>query len=548
LIIAAYAMTILLFAFDFMDFHYLAIPLTRYERYGEQRIAVKEGVTETIQYLRKDLLQIPHTYRLLTNNHSMSGTGLNSRRYMSYFVHLPAAIHTNLKSALLICFGCGTTAKALTNTKSIEQIDVVDISEDIIEASQIVFPIPQENPIYDPRMNIHIEDGRFFLLNTEHQFDLITAEPPPPSHSGVENLYTQEYFQLIYNRLAAGGIVTYWLPVYQLSVAESKSILKGFCHVFETCTLWTGSNLEWMMMGVKDPPPPVTKEEFGRQWQDPFVRSELQAVGFENPEQFGAFFIADSQRLEEWLSDSLPLTDDYPQRLSSGAWNLPIHLDTYLNFMDATASQKNFLESEDIAQIWPEPLRQETIKYFPARQIINEILARPAWRSRQMIFYFHECLQNPLLNNYILWVLQSDHSAQQIVASVLQEAPEKVFQDPETYPHLAAGALQAHNYPLADRYLQLLTNLNTRTSRGESLSLEFYKMRMYLLYLSGDTQQAFELGQEYVQHRTPDKKRGLQEIEEYWNWLIDALGEKDLDNERQDFPDQEENSTAPEEQ
>lgn len=535
LMIAAYTITVLLFPFGFMNFHYLAIPLARYEQYGEQRVGVKEGLTETIQYLRKDFLHTPHYYRLLTNNHSMSATTLNAKRYMSYFVHLPVAIHANMKRSLLICFGCGITAKALTNTKSLEHIDVVDISQDIIEASQLVFPDPQENPIYDPRMNIHIEDGRFFLLTTEHQFDLITAEPPPPAHSGVENLYSQEYFQLIHDRLAEGGIVTYWLPVYQLSVSESKSILKGFCNVFESCTLWSGSSLEWMMMGIKHPLPPVTQEEFGKQWQDPLVQPELLAVGFENPEQFGAFFIADSKRLENWLRDSSPLTDNYPQRLSSWVWNHPIDIKTYLDFMDTAASQKNFLESEDIAQIWPESLRQTTIKQFAARQMINEILARSTWRNPLRMFHLHECLQNPSLNHYILWLLDSDDYAQQILANVLQETPENVFQDIEAYPHLAARALQENDYLLAERYLQRLTDLNIRTDRDESLFLNFYTIRMYLLYLSGEKQQAFDLGQEYIQYKALDKEQGTQEIEAYWNWLTDVLGEKDVENGQEDF-------------
>ena len=42
---------------------------------------------------------------------------------------------------------------------------------------------------------------------------MITGEPPPPLTPGTVNLYTREYFQLIYDRLAEGGIATYWLPI-----------------------------------------------------------------------------------------------------------------------------------------------------------------------------------------------------------------------------------------------------------------------------------------------------------------------------------------------
>ena len=46
-----------------------------------------------------------------------------------------------------------------------------------------------------------------FLQTTDRQFDLITGEPPPPGIAGVENLYSREYFQLLHDRLADGGIV-----------------------------------------------------------------------------------------------------------------------------------------------------------------------------------------------------------------------------------------------------------------------------------------------------------------------------------------------------
>ena len=36
------------------------------------------------------------------------------------------------------------------------------------------------HPLQDPRVRVHIEDGRQFLQATGRRFDLITGEPPPP--------------------------------------------------------------------------------------------------------------------------------------------------------------------------------------------------------------------------------------------------------------------------------------------------------------------------------------------------------------------------------
>jgi spermidine synthase len=527
--IAAYFICLMIFPFGFMNIHYLKIPFTQYNMKGERQVAVREGVSETIQYFQKDLLNKPYYHRLVTNNHSMSATTLGAKRYMKAFVYWPIAIHPEIKDVLLICYGCGMTAKALTDTKSIKNIEIVDISRDIIMESKVVFPNPGENPIHDPRVKIHIEDGRFFLLTRERKFDLITAEPPPPTSRGIVSLYTQEYFQLIYDHLSEGGIVTYWLPVYQLKVSESKSILKGFCNVFKENSLWAGSGFEWMMIGIKNPGKPVNEKDFIRQWNDPIVGPEMRSLGFESPEQFGAFFIADGPRLRNWISSSLPLTDNYPKRLSSYVGPMPV--DTYIDFMDYTVSKENFLNSEGITKIWPESLRKKSGKYFSSSQIINELLIPlNIWRKYTTdITYLHQCIHNPLLENYILWVLGSNQYAQRIISIALKEKPAEQVEGPGTYIHFAANALQEKNYLLSEHYLHLLVDFLSRTNLLDDYHhFNYCTLRIYLLTIAGDKTRAKQVGEEYldfIEKKEGKEKRvhiGIQ-FDKYMDWLDQTL-------------------------
>jgi spermidine synthase len=91
---------------------------------------------------------------MLTNGYSMSATSLCGLRYMRLYVQLPVAIHADMKSALLIRYGVGTTAKALTDTRSFKRIDRVDISRDVFEMSRIVYPDPASHPFSDPRVPV----------------------------------------------------------------------------------------------------------------------------------------------------------------------------------------------------------------------------------------------------------------------------------------------------------------------------------------------------------------------------------------------------------
>ena len=283
-----------LFPFGLMDNRYLARVVRRFSGDGSRPLALREGLTETVLIMRKDVLGEPLSYRLVTNGFSMSGTGMVSDRYMKLFVYWPVAVHPRIDRALLISYGAGTTAQALADTAGLKSIDVVDISREILAMAPLLFPPPQRTPLQDPRVRVHVEDGRFFLATSDRRFDLITAEPPPPKNAGIVNLYSREYFQLVHDRLAEGGVSTHWLPVFILEPRDSRAIIKAFCSVFEDCSLWSGVGLNWMLAGSRGGLGAVTEEEFGRQWRDPVVGPNLRAEGLESPEIVGTTFIGDA--------------------------------------------------------------------------------------------------------------------------------------------------------------------------------------------------------------------------------------------------------------
>lgn len=369
--IAATAFTALLalFPFGLMRNRLALRPAAPFLASGHRIEAYREGLTETVTYLARDLWGEVTSHRLLTNSHSMSGTHFASARYMRYFVYLPAALHPAPRKALLISYGVGLTARALADNPALRRIDVVDISKDILELGRIVFPGPGTFPLDDPRVRVHVEDGRFFLLTTDQRFDLITAEPPPPKGAGVVNLYSQEHFQLMRRRLAPGGVVSYWLPVYQMTARESKAIIHGFCAAFEDCSLWTGTGLEWMLVGSDGAGRAVSEESFTRQWRDPVTGPELRALGFERPELFGATFLADAPALRRLTASVEPLDDDHPMRLSP---RVPTKLDPwYFQMMDVAETRAAFAASAWIRAVWPAALRERTLGEFETQRLIN---------------------------------------------------------------------------------------------------------------------------------------------------------------------------------
>ncbi|HUK55351.1 MAG TPA: spermidine synthase [Nitrospiria bacterium] len=518
---AVFLLSVVLFPFGSMEKRLLQVPVKRYLRQNtESRIAgVREGLTETIIYFETLVFGKPAYYTMLTNSVSMSGTKDASRRYMKLYVYWPMAVHPNLKRALLICYGVGNTAKAMTDSKSLETIDVVDISRDVVEMNNLVYPNPADRPVQDPRVRVHIEDGRYFLQTTERRFDLITAEPPPPGIAGVENLYTREYFQLLHDRLADGGIVTYWLPLHSLSDVSTKAILRAFCDVFGDCSLWNGMGTSLMMVGTRNANGPVSEDQFRRQWSDPVVAREMKAVGFERPEQLGALFIGDAEYLKGIIADSPPLVDNYPKLIEAPLGSQEEVARLFQSFTDVAAAKERFRRSPLIKRLWPEPLLNASLPYFEFQDIINAHWYGTMQKQHPGILDAHHLLTRSHLITPVLWRLGSDRDVQRIVADA--EPAERA--EPAMQFQLGIGLISERDYAAAVEPL-------TQAEQLPPLREAAFRLRIYALCMSGQIDQAQRLTQErFAQLLTTAKDIPVKSAEEiplpsFWMWMKQTFG------------------------
>jgi len=419
--VAAAGLLIVLFPFGLMKSSYFDDTAGNLPNHS--LVSVREGVVETIRYYSREVYGEPKYYRLVTNGHSMSATSTAAKRYMKLYVYLPIALRPQSKNALLISYGVASTAKGLADTAGLESIDVVDISEDILEMSAIVYP-DDDNPLLDERVNVYIEDGRFFLNTTNKRYDLITSEPPPPKIAGVVNLYSQEYFELIRSRLVPGGYATYWLPVQQLEPTDAMAIMKAFCVAFDDCSLWSGGGLEWMLAGSNNAVSRPSLEQFSAQWNDPVVGPELTALGFESPEQFGSLFMADARFLNELTFNVPPVKDNYPARVSSRTVNQRGYVELYALLMDEVDRHERFQESELIARLWPEELIEPTAAYFQYERLLKNHFTGGGYRHLNDPYYWDsvdELLSETSLTTLPLWLLGSDVATQEIIANLMEQ-------------------------------------------------------------------------------------------------------------------------------
>ena len=445
-------------------------------------VTAREGLAETIRYYRRDYFGEPKYYRLVTNGYSMSATTTAAKRYMKLYVYLPLALKADTRNALLISYGVGSTAKALVDSRDLESIDVVDISEDILELSSVVYP-GEDNPLGDERVHVVVEDGRFFLNTTTKNYDLITSEPPPPKMAGVVNLYSEEYFNLIRTRLNPGGFVSYWLPVVQLDPLDTLAIIRAFCNAFDDCSLWSGAGLEWMLLGSNGANAKPGLAEFSAQWREPDVRRELVALGLESPAQLGSLFMADAGLLADITADIAPVKDNYPSRISSGLMFNEGYVELYDFLMDESNRNERFRTSNYIGQLWPAEVMDETARFFKYERMIKNHFTGGAYHRESDPYYWSavdDVLTNTALTTLPLWLLGSDQAIQDIVARRLEQ---QGFRNEYALP-LAQKFTSERKYDTALMYAR--SHVET-ASEVTDWTARFY---LYLLGRNGMAEQA----------------------------------------------------------
>ena len=338
---------------------------------GQKLVKLKEGLNETLQYLKLEYLGEPLYFELMTNSIAMSGTNFFSKRYMKMFAYLPYVIKENIQDVLLISYGVGNTAEAITKFENLRRFDIVDISKDILDLSTIIHDTTGIYPLKNKKTNVHIEDGRFYLQTTKNTYDLITGEPPPPKQAGVVNLYTKEYFNLLYEKLNSGGIATYWLPVYQLRDLDTLAIIKSFCLSFPDCSLWVGAKLEFILMGSRGGIQPISTERIRKIW-DSEIGNDLKMIAIEQPGLLGATFLADHEILMRLTDKVPPLTDNHPHRLSAYE-SINYNTKLYQDFLDINRRYDAFKNSQYINTIFPQELINESLDSFRYEGFISSL-------------------------------------------------------------------------------------------------------------------------------------------------------------------------------
>ena len=275
---------------------------------GRELLYYKEGAAATVAVIR------------IGNELSMSVGGkpdATSHGDMPTQISLtlvPEILHAQgPEEVLVIGLGSGVSAGCALAPDTIKRVDVVEMSPEIVEASEFFQPFNTLTYIgkrmVTPKVELLINDGRNHLLLSSRKYDVIASEPSNPWMAGVGNLFTKEAFALARSRLKPGGIMCQWIHGYALDVADFYSIIRTFGEVFPQFQLWCVNRGDFLLVGSDSELRIPIAQLQARLSQLP-IRRWLERVHFDTEHEFLACFLSNGNVLRDVSTNSKLHTDD----------------------------------------------------------------------------------------------------------------------------------------------------------------------------------------------------------------------------------------------
>lgn len=177
-------------------------------------------------------------YITLLTNGKFQGYNSGETLAQESFALIPLLHNSERKSALVIGYGTGMTARVLHEQKFLS-LDVVELSKDIVFMSNKYFSDINHNVTENSGVNLIYTDGRNYLLTQNKKYDLISLEITSIWFAGAASLYNKEFYELSEKRLNKEGILQQWVQLHHMHPTDLVYILNTARSVYKYVWLYS---------------------------------------------------------------------------------------------------------------------------------------------------------------------------------------------------------------------------------------------------------------------------------------------------------------------
>jgi spermidine synthase len=291
--------------------------LVAYGRYSatwvgqNEMVYVGEGVTASVAVTR--------TPTGVLNYHNAGKVQASSEpqdmRLQRMLGHITTLVPKNPSKVLVIGCGAGVTAGAVSIDPMVKDQTIAEIEPLVPRVVSTHFAQHNFNVVANPKVKVHLDDARHYLLTTNEKFDAITSDPLDPWVKGAATLYTREFFDVVKSHLNPGGVVTLFVQLYESSEAAVKSEIGTFLEAFPNGAVFAntvnGQGYDLVLFGQLEGGK-INVDTVQARLSDPAnaaVAKSLSEVGINSAVDLFGTYAGRRGDMKTWLSDAQINTD-----------------------------------------------------------------------------------------------------------------------------------------------------------------------------------------------------------------------------------------------
>ena len=145
--------------------------------------------------------------------------------------HLPKLLLDDVSTELSIGLGSGILAGESIRHARVQTITCVEIEPSVVTGA-VFFTNENHRVLSDPRARVVIDDVANYLRTTNDRYRVISADEKTSLDFASNGFsYSREYYKLLRQRLAPGGMLIQWMPA-NLPPSQYTMVLKTFADSF----------------------------------------------------------------------------------------------------------------------------------------------------------------------------------------------------------------------------------------------------------------------------------------------------------------------------